>query len=312
MRVMVTGGAGFIGSHTTDKLLDDGHSVVVLDNLSTGFRENVNERATLSEVDITNEEEVRRAVEVFRPEIVVHLAAQMDVRVSVRLPTLDASINIIGSLNVLRAAVDSGVKKIVYSSTGGAVYGEPDVTPVPEEHPIRPISPYGISKHTVEHYLFMYEKQYGLDYTVLRYPNVFGPRQNPDGEAGVIAIFGRQLLTGVACRIFGDGEQKRDYVFVEDVVAANMAALTKGNGDILNIGSGVGTTVNDVYRTIAQVLGVRRAPIYESPRVGEVRSICLDATSAHSKLGWRARVDLEEGVRQTMIYLKSVRHLDGV
>ena len=307
MRVLATGGAGFIGSHVVDRLVADGHEAAVLDDVSTGFRDNLNERAHFYQVDIRDADGVEAAVREFRPEIVIHHAAQMDVRVSTRMPAVDAGINIVGSLHVIESAVRHGARKIVYASTGGAVYGEPESLPVREDHPVHPLSQYGISKHTVEHYLYLYRHNFGLDYTVLRYPNVFGPRQNPHGEAGVIAIFLNKALAGERPTIFGDGSQERDYVYVDDVVDANILALDRGGGRILNIGSGVGRSVLDIVRAIEQATGRTVDPIFSEPRVGEIGRIALDASLAGSVLGWRVSVPFAEGVRRTYEYLRAGR-----
>ncbi len=217
-KILVTGGAGFIGSNVVDALLDNEHEVVVLDDLSTGFSENINPKVTFYNTDIRDEDKVRKIFESEKPDFVNHHAAQMDVRKSVQDPIFDAQCNILGSLNLILQSIRVGVQKFIYISTGGAVYGEPQYLPVDEQHPINPISQYGISKHTVEHYLYSYNVNYGLKYTVLRYPNVYGPRQNPHGEAGVIAIFTQKMLDNQQPTIFGDGSQTRDYTFVEDIV----------------------------------------------------------------------------------------------
>ena len=306
MRILVTGGAGFIGSHTVDALIRSGHEVSILDNLSTGFRENIRRDATFFEVDITQAEDVDRAFEQFRPEVVVHLAAQMDVRISTREPIFDATVNLMGSLNIILSSMNVGARKIVYASSGGAVYGDPERLPVREDHSINPISQYGITKHTVEHYLHLYERNHGLAFTVLRYPNVYGPRQNPKGEAGVVAIFARRLLLGADCVIFGDGEQVRDYVFVDDVVAANVRALTWGDGQVLNIGSGIGRSVNDIYTELSSRLGVTRKPVHSDARIGEVGAIVLDPTRAGEALRWKPEVPFSQGVDRTILHLQSL------
>ena len=247
MRILVTGGAGFIASHVADGYIEAGHEVAILDDLSRGHRENVNPRARFYQVDIQDAQFVESVFQRERPEVVNHHAAQMDVRRGVREPIFDASVNILGSLNILQAVVAHGSKRVVYISTAGAAYGEPKRVPVPEDDPIDPITPYGISKHTVEHYLFTYRFLYGLDYVVLRYGNVYGPRQSSQGEAGVFAIFCEQMLAGIQPVIYGDGTKIRDYVFIEDVVRANVAALHRGDGEIFNIASGVDTTDQEVF-----------------------------------------------------------------
>lgn len=307
MRVLVTGGAGFIGSHTVDRLIGEGHEVSVVDSLVTGFREQVHPRASFHEVDITDEQALADVFAAERPEAVIHLAAQMDVRVSTREPAYDARVNILGSLNVIESALAHGTRKIVYASSGGAIYGEPEDLPVREDHPIQPLSQYGVTKHTVEHYLYLYAHQQGLRYTALRYANVYGPRQNPGGEAGVIAIFARSLLLSLPCRIFGDGEQTRDYVYVGDVVAANMMALTAADQEALHIGCGVETSVNDLHRNLSAICDSRRPPQYEPERPGEVRRIALDPSLAAERLGWRPQVPLAEGLERTVDYLRQRR-----
>jgi len=307
LRVLVTGGAGFIGSHTVDRLIGEGHEVSVVDSLVTGFREQVHPRASFHEVDITDEQALADVFAAERPEAVIHLAAQMDVRVSTREPAYDARVNILGSLNVIESALAHGTRKIVYASSGGAIYGEPEDLPVREDHPIQPLSQYGVTKHTVEHYLYLYAHQQGLRYTALRYANVYGPRQNPGGEAGVIAIFARSLLLSLPCRIFGDGEQTRDYVYVGDVVAANMMALTAADQEALHIGCGVETSVNDLHRNLSAICDSRRPPQYEPERPGEVRRIALDPSLAAERLGWRPQVPLAEGLERTVDYLRQRR-----
>ncbi len=307
MRVLVTGGAGFIGSHTVDRLIGEGHDVSVVDSLVTGFREQVHPRASFHEVDITDEQALAGVFAAERPEAVIHLAAQMDVRVSTREPAYDARVNILGSLNVIESALAHGTRKIVYASSGGAIYGEPEDLPVREDHPIQPLSQYGVTKHTVEHYLYLYAHQQGLRYTALRYANVYGPRQNPGGEAGVIAIFARSLLLSLPCRIFGDGEQTRDYVYVGDVVAANLMALTAADQEALHIGCGVETSVNDLHRNLSAICDSRRPPQYEPERPGEVRRIALDPSLAVERLGWRPQVPLAEGLERTVDYLRQRR-----
>ena len=305
MRILVTGGAGFIGSHVVDRFVELGHQVTVFDNLSSGRREFVHPQARLVVADLTDAEAIERCVAEFRPEIVDHHAAQIDVRHSVVDPVHDARTNILGALALLQSCSRHGVKKFVYASTGGALYGEGRVLPATEEHPVNPESPYGVSKHTVEHYLYLWKLLHGLDYTVLRYPNVYGPRQNPHGEAGVNAIFIGLMLHGRRPRIFGSGEQVRDYVYVGDVVDANALALEQGGGEMVNIGTGLGTSVNDIVRELNVVLGTSIEPIYEAPRAGEVQRIYLDATRAARVLGWKPRVAFTEGLRRTVEWSRS-------
>jgi len=302
MRVLVTGGAGFIGSHVVDRFVERGHEVAVLDDLSSGFRTLLNPAARFFEVDLTDRDAVERCVAGFRPEVVDHHAAQIDVRRSVDDPVFDAGTNIIGALHLLQACTRHGVRKFVYGSTGGALYGEGRQLPATEEHPVNPEAPYGVSKHTLEHYLYLWKLLHGLDYTVLRYPNVYGPRQNPHGEAGVNAIFIGLMLAGKRPRIFGTGEQVRDYLYVMDVVEANELALSGGSGEMMNLGTGVGTSVNDIFRELRGILSFAGEPIYEPPRPGEVQRIYLDATRAREVLGWRARTSFHDGLVETVAW----------
>jgi len=306
MRILVTGGAGFIGSNVADRYLAEGHEVAVLDNISTGLRENVPAKATFFHSDVRDAAALKRAFLSFRPEIVNHHAAQIDVRKSVEAPEFDAEVNVLGSLNLFQAAVASGTRKVIYASTGGALYGEGKKLPADEDHPINPESPYGASKHAVEHYLYLYKLTHGLDYTILRYPNVYGPRQNPHGEAGVNAIFIGLLCDGKRPTIFGDGEQVRDYLYVGDVVDANVLALDKGGGEIVNLGWGKGVSVNDIFRALARLLSYGEQPIYAERRAGEVQRIYLDASRAQRVLGWTPKVDFEEGLRRTVEWYRGL------
>ena len=308
MKTLITGAAGFIASNVADEYLKQGHEVAILDNLSTGFRHNLNPKARFYEVDIRDAVGVDRVFDEFKPEVVNHHAAQMDVRKSTRDPVFDAQCNILGSLNVILAAVRTGVKRFVYISTGGAVYGDTPKKdlPIDESYPINPISQYGISKHTVEHYLFLYNRLNKLSYIVLRYPNVFGPRQTPHGEAGVVAIFGGLLLDGKPCTIFGDGSKTRDYVFIGDIVRANVMALETDFCGIVNIGSGIGTSDRQVYDAVAAAVGTKVEPAYTAVRPGEVEHIYLNAARASKILGWKQGVPFSEGVRRTVEYIRTV------
>jgi UDP-glucose 4-epimerase len=305
--VLVTGGAGFIGSHLVDRLVSRGDRVVVVDNLSSGRRANLNSSAELHEVDIRSPD-LRSVVKTASPEVVFHLAAQMSVAVSAREPLLDAEINILGMLNLLEAvrAVSSGAPaKIVFASTGGAIYGEPESLPVPETHPCRPVSPYGASKLAGEVYLGTYRAVYGLDYSVVRLANVYGPRQDPHGEAGVVAIFGRAMLAGEPVRIFGDGTDERDYVFVGDVVRAFELAAERGGPTAYNIGTGEGTTVATLAGQMASLISYQRVPVKAPPRQGDLRKIRLDASKARRELGWQPRVQLASGLAETIEFLRT-------
>ncbi|MBN2118861.1 MAG: NAD-dependent epimerase/dehydratase family protein [Anaerolineales bacterium] len=304
-KILVTGGAGFIGSHVVDLFLEKGYEVVVLDDLSSGKISNLNPSAKFYQMDIRSPE-VREVFAAERPAYVSHHAAQAEVRRSVAQPLFDAEVNILGSLNLLECAREFEVKHFVYISSGGAVYGEPERLPCTEEHPVDPICPYGASKHTVEHYLYMYRANYGLNYTVLRYPNVFGPRQNPYGEAGVVAIFAGKMLSGEPALINGDGEQTRDFVYVGDCAYANYLAVTVDHQPgIYNLGWGRPTSINDIFIALAKATEYTR-PIQHGPaKVGETRHIYLDATKADRELGWTPTVTLEQGLEKTVTYLKA-------
>ena len=305
MRILVTGGAGFIASHVVDGYLALGHEVAVLDNLSRGFRRNVNPRAEFYEGDIRDTAFLERVFSEVMPEVVNHHAAQMDVRRGVREPVFDAQVNIVGSLNLLQHEVAHKSRHIIYISTAGAAYGEPKQFPVREECPVNPITPYGISKHTVEHYLYTFSQLYGLTYVVLRYGNVYGPRQSSQGEAGVFAIFSEQMLAGIQPVIYGDGSKLRDYVYVDDVVHANIAALDRGYGEIFNIGCGVPTSDGEVFALIRDILSKKDLQArYVPKRPGEINEIYLDIGEAKRKLGWIPRVSLLDGARLAVEYFR--------
>ncbi|MCB0004018.1 MAG: NAD-dependent epimerase/dehydratase family protein [Anaerolineae bacterium] len=304
MRVLVTGGAGFIGSHVVDAYVAAGHEVSVLDNLSTGKLANLNPAATLYQADIRDPEGVARAFGAAQPEVVCHQAALADVRASMREPTLYAEVNIIGSINLLEAARRQGVKKFIYASTGGAAYGEPEFLPVDESHPVNPLDCYGASKHTVEHYLFIYRHAYGLDNVTLRYANVYGPRQDPHGEAGVVAIFTGRMLADQPCTIYGTGEQERDFVYVGDVARANLAAATLGSG-IYNIGSGKATEINTIFALLKQASGYDQDANYGPAKLGEVYRIVLDTSKAQEGLDWQPTVSVVDGLRRTIEHFKA-------
>jgi UDP-glucose 4-epimerase len=303
VKILITGGAGFVGSHLVDALIERGDEVVIIDNLSTGLEGNANPHAKLYKLSIGN----LGLAEIFereRPDIVNHHAAQIDLRRSVAEPLFDAQENILGSLNVIVNSVRYKVEKLIYASSGGAIYGEPQYLPVDENHPINPISQYGVSKHTVEHYLNLYALQHGLNYIVLRYPNVYGPRQNPLGEAGVVAIFARQILMGQRPTIFGPGDKTRDYTHVSDVVAANLLAMERGINAIYNIGTGVETSDQEIFDTLAEALGYDGSPFYTSVRQGEIQRICLDWSKAEREIGWRPKLPLKEGIAKTAVYFR--------
>jgi len=305
MRILVTGGAGFIASHVADAYIAAGHSVAIIDDLSRGRLQNVNPAAHFYRGDVQDSNFVDAVFAQERPEVINHHAAQMDVRRGVREPLFDASVNILGSLNLLQAAVKHGARHVIYISTAGAAYGEPQQLPVNEDYPINPITPYGISKHTVEHYLFTYSFLYGVTYVVLRYGNVYGPRQSSQGEAGVFAIFAEQMLAGIQPVIYGDGTKVRDYVFIEDVVKANVAALERGYGHIFNIAGGVETTDGEVFQMVRNLLGKSTVqPRYVARRPGEIDRIVLDISKAKNLLGWVPQVSLSEGARKTVDYFR--------
>ena len=303
-KILVTGGAGFIGSHVVDLFIAQGYEVVILDDLSTGRASNLNPAAKFYKMDI-RDPKVREVFEAEKPDYVSHHAAQMDVRRSVAQPLFDADVNILGSINLIECAKAFNVKRFIYISTGGAVYGEPERVPCEETDPINPICQYGASKHTVEHYLFMYYFNYGLKYTVLRYPNVFGPRQDPHGEAGVVAIFTGKMLAGEPIIINGDGEQTRDFVYVGDCARANfLAATIEHEPGIYNIGWGLPTSVNDIFSTLAKVTGYSHSVHHGPAKVGETRHIYLNAAKARKDLGWSPTVSLEDGLEKTVEYFK--------
>jgi UDP-glucose 4-epimerase len=303
MKVLVTGGAGFIGSHVVDAFLAAGHEVVVVDNLASGRLANVNPQARFYQVDIRD----AALAEVFereRPEVVDHHAAQMDVRKSVADPLYDADVNVRGTINLLECARRYEARKVVYISTGGAVYGEPEYLPCDEAHPVNPVCQYGVSKHVGEHYLYVYQQLYGLDYAVLRYPNVYGPRQDPHGEAGVVAIFTGQMLAGQPVTINGSGEQERDFVYVSDCAQANLLAAANGRTGIYNLGCGAGTSVNLLFSQLQNIIGYSREPRFGPPKPGETFKIYLDSRRAQAELGWSPTVGLADGLHRTVDYFR--------
>ncbi len=305
MKILVTGGAGFIGSHVVNQGLAEGYEVVIVDDLSTGRASNLNPAAKFYPLDIRSPE-VEKVFEVERPDFISHHAAQMDVRRSIVDPLFDASVNILGSLNLIDLAKHYQVKRFVYISSGGAAYGEPEYLPCDEDHPVNPICQYGASKHTVEHYLYMYHANYGMPYTVLRYPNVYGPRQDPHGEAGVVAIFTGKMLAGEPVTINGDGEQVRDFVYVADCARANLLAMKSENSTgIFNLGSGEGTSINQIFDHLKQITGYKLDAAHGPAKVGETRRIYLSAAKAQKQLGWSQTFDLREGLEKTVAYFKT-------
>ncbi|MBN8227947.1 NAD-dependent epimerase/dehydratase family protein [Corallococcus macrosporus] len=303
MKVLVTGGAGFIGSHVCDEFLRNGHEVIALDNLTSGKKENLDPRVRLAVHDIRSPE-AAELIRTEKPQVLCHLAAQMDVRKSVEDPSFDADVNVRGMLNLLEASRQSGVKKVIFSSTGGAIYGEQDYFPAREDHPTRPVSPYGVSKAAGELYLGYYRAQYGLPYVALRYANVYGPRQNPHGEAGVVAVFSKRVVAGQGCTIFGEGKQTRDFVFGPDVARANYLAAQSDYVGAANIGTGVETDINRLYELIAQAGGSSLKAEHAPGKPGEQLRSCIDASHAKKVLGWEPSVQLAEGLRLTLQFFR--------
>ncbi|OGC34780.1 UDP-glucose 4-epimerase [candidate division WOR-1 bacterium RIFOXYB2_FULL_48_7] len=300
MRIIVTGGAGFIGSNIVDLYLANGHQVMVIDNLTTGKKDNLHPKAEFVQLDI-RDPKLEELIAKFQPQIVNHVAAQIDVRKSVSDPIHNADVNELGTLNLLQAVVAQRVEKVIFSSTGGAIYGEvKEKNGADENHPQEPISPYAITKRSVEMYLHAYHVNNGLKYTVLRYGNVFGPRQDPLGEAGVIAIFCGKMLKGEVPTIYGDGEQLRDYVFVADVASANLLALQKGENQIFNIGTGVGTSVNQLFGYLKSLLKFKDDAVYAPARAGELFRSVLNAKRAEKLLGWEPTADVKTGLQKTL------------
>jgi len=304
MRVLVTGGAGFIGSHVAEACLAVGHEVLVIDDLSSGKRENLAPAARFEQCDIRTPR-AAAVVESYRPQAILHLAAQMSVTHSVAEPAFDAEVNVLGLINLVEAGRRAGLEKVVFASSGGTVYGEVETYPIPETAPTNPVCPYGVSKLSGEHYLFYYHRVFGLPYVALRYANVYGPRQDPHGEAGVIAIFSQRLLAGQDVTVFGDGLQTRDYVFVGDVVRANLAALTADFCGGVNIGTGVETNVNDLFSILKRHAGGPGKAVHAPPRDGELRRSVLSIALADKVLGWKPRATLSDGLAETVDFFRS-------
>jgi UDP-glucose 4-epimerase len=303
MKVLVTGGAGFIGSHLVDRLVQEGHEVVVVDNLSTGKRRNLNRAARFFKLDIQSWR-LERVFRNERPNIVMHLAAQMNVRKSVEDPVFDAQVNVLGTLNVLQQAIKHGVRKVVFSSSGGAIYGEQEIYPAPESHITRPLSPYGISKLCGEQYLSYYQRVSGLQVVSLRYANVYGPRQDPDGEAGVVAIFIQKLLNNEQAIVNGNGRQTRDFVYVEDIVEANLAVMGQETQGTYNVGTGEETSINDLLRIIVGRTNSTCKEVHGPAKTGEqVRSV-IDSVKLRQELSWEPRTELSEGLKRTVDYFR--------
>lgn len=303
MKVLVTGGAGFIGSHVVDRLVEEGHDVVVVDNLSTGKRKNVNRAANLYKLDIQSSR-LERIFRNERPNVVIHLAAQVSVRNSVADPVFDAQVNILGTMNVVHQAVQHGARKVVFSSSGGAIYGEQDMFPAPESHPTNPLSPYGISKLCGEHYLSYFQRTSGIQTVSLRYANVYGPRQDPEGEAGVVAIFIQKMLNNEQPIINGNGRQTRDFVFVDDVAEANLAAMGQETQGVYNVGTGVETSINELFRLLATLTGATSKEVHGPAKKGEQLRSIVDPAKIRQALGWEMKVDLPDGLKRTVAFFR--------
>ena len=306
MRILVTGGAGFIGSHVADRYVALGHEVAVLDNLSTGQRANLNPKCRFYEMSLMDPR-LEETVLQFAPEVISHHAAQVNVRRSVEDPVFDAEMNVLGSIRLFQAAAKAHCGKLIYISSGGACYGDPERIPANEETPVRPLCPYGASKYAAEKYLELFGSLDGMRTTILRYANVYGPRQDPHGEAGVVAVFSQLLLAGRSPQIFGDGSKTRDYVFVQDIVEANALALAGGDGRIYNVGTGRQVTDDEVYRTIRDALAAKAEAVHTDFRKGEVRHIALDASRLRRELGWKPMVSFEEGMAKTAAWYRERR-----
>lgn len=303
MKILVTGGAGFIASHIADKLVELKHDVVVVDNLSTGKREYINSQARFYKCDITDYERLKLAFYIEEPEIVIHHAAQIDVQTSLKRPSFDAQNNIIGTINILECCRKLNVRKIIYPSSA-AVYGNPQYLPVDEEHPIKPISFYGISKYTPEYYIRVYSELYGIKYTIFRYSNVYGIRQDPKGEGGVVSIFVDRLLKGETPFIYGDGEQTRDFIYVKDVAKANVLALDRGDNQIIDISTNNPVTINELYKIMKEISGSSVGVEHKVAREGDILHSYLDNKKALKYLGWKPEYDIENGLNETIGYYR--------
>ncbi len=311
MNIVVTGGAGFIGSNIVDAYIAQGHNVVVIDNLSSGKKSNLNRKAVFYCSDIRDKAAVEEIIRKHKIEAISHHAAQIDVRKAVEDPEYDSEINILAGIRLLETAAKAGVKKLIFSSSGGAIYSESQMLPFSEESEAEPLSQYGVSKLAFEYYIRCYSKLYGIKHTILRYSNVYGIRQNTDGEAGVVAIFASRMLQGKSCNIFGDGKQTRDYVYVGDVAKANILALEKADNQTINIGTGKETSVNELFRLIAKACGYTKEPCYMPERKGELKRSCLSIEKAKSALGWEPETTIEEGIKKTIDFIKSGASKNG-
>lgn len=303
MKILVTGGAGFIASHIIDKLVELEHEVVVIDNLSSGKIEHINSRCRFYKCDITNYETMKLIFDIESPEVVIHHAAQIDVQTSFKEPAVDAQNNIIGTINVLECCRQTNVRKIIYPSSA-AVYGNPKYLPVDENHPVEPISFYGVSKHTPCHYIKVYSDLYNINYTIFRYSNVYGPRQGNNGEGGVVSIFSDRLLKKEVCYIYGDGQQTRDFIYVRDVANANVLALDKGDNEIIDISTNKPVTINELYKIMKEISGSSGSVEYKEDREGDILHSYLDNEKALKYLGWKPQYDVENGMKETIEYYR--------
>lgn len=305
MRILVTGGAGFIGSNIVDKLIELGYEVAVIDNISTGKIEKLNSKAKFYKLDITDAESMIKTFMEYRPEVCIHHAAQVDVQKSIKEPMFDLNVNIVGTLNILEACIKSNVRKIIYASSAAA-YGEPQYLPVDELHKTNPISLYGISKHTPEHHIEVYGKLHGLNYTILRYSNAYGIRQEYEGEGGVIAIFLNKIIQDETPVIYGDGKQTRDFIYVKDIVEANVTAINKGDNEIINISNNNNISINELVEVLAKICNKNIQPSYKDARGGDIIHSYMDNKKASVLLGWEPKYSLEEGLKETLQYYISL------
>ncbi|MGA1823851.1 MAG: NAD-dependent epimerase/dehydratase family protein [bacterium] len=303
MKILITGGAGFIGSHVVEAMLAEGHQAIVVDDLSSGKKERLPPEVIFYNLDI-RDKAVENVFTQEKPDIICHHAAQISVKISVDDPLLDADINIIGGINIAKLSAAHGVKQFIFSSTGGAIYGEQDYFPADEKHPARPISPYGVAKLSFENYLFYFHQVHGLNYTVLRYSNVYGPRQDPYGEAGVVAIFSKKMLVNQQAIINGDGHQTRDFVYVQDVARANVCALKLSGRNCLNIGTGMETTINEIFHELKNLTASSIKEIHGPALLGEQRRSVISAKKAYQVMGWQPETSLHEGLSKTIEYFR--------